>query len=138
HTIVSLGESVRRHQFKDRAQHQGSVPAGLLNHTLLQAADVQQYEATLVPVGEDQRQHLELMRETARRWNTRFANGFSLPEPQARLSTAKRVLGLDGQAKMSKSLGNTIALFDSPETIWEKLKPAATDPARVTGKDPGN
>src|SRR5437667_184266 len=78
------------------------------------------------------------MREIARRWNTRFANGFSLPEPQALLSTAKRVLGLDGQAKMSKSLGNTIALFDSPETIWEKLKPAATDPARVTRKDPGN
>src|SRR5213076_277790 len=93
---------------------------------------------TLVPVGEDQLQHLELMREIARRWNTRFANGFSLPEPQALLSTAKRVLGLDGQAKMSKSLGNTIALFDSPETIWEKLKPAATDPARVTRKDPGN
>jgi len=89
-------------------------------------------------VGEDQLQHLELMREIARRWNTRFANGFSLPEPQALLSTAKRVLGLDGQAKMSKSLGNTIALFDSPETIWEKLKPAATDPARVTRKDPGN
>src|SRR6266550_2933905 len=110
----------------------------LLNYPVLQAADVLLYEATLVPVGEDQLQHLELMREIARRWNTRFANGFSLPEPQALLSTAKRVLGLDGQAKMSKSLGNTIALFDSPETIWEKLKPAATDPARVTRKDPGN
>src|SRR5213076_777825 len=60
------------------------------------------------------------------------------PEPQAQLTTAKRVLGLDGQAKMSKSLGNTIGLLDSPELIWEKLKPAATDPARVTRKDPGN
>jgi len=54
------------------------------------------------------------------------------------LTTSKRVLGLDGQAKMSKSLGNTIGLFDSPETIWNKLRPAATDPARKTRKDPGN
>src|SRR5256884_3404990 len=80
----------------------------------------------------------ELMREVAGRWNSRFADGFAFPEPQALLSTAKRVLGLDGQAKMSKSLGNTIGLFEPAETIWEKLKPAATDPARVTRKDPGN
>src|SRR5438128_5232153 len=125
-----------------RVTRAGSVAAGLsfsqMVYPVLQAADVLLYEATLVPVGEDQLQHLELMREIARRWNTRFANGFSFPEPQALLSTAKRVLGLDGQAKMSKSLGNTIGLFDTPETIWEKLKPAATDPARVTRRDPGN
>src|SRR5438309_2158237 len=82
-------------------------------------------------------QHLELMRESARRWNARYGAGF-FPEPQAQLTTAKRVLGLDGHAKMSKSLGNTIGLLDPPELIWEKLKPAATDPARVTRKDPGN
>jgi tryptophanyl-tRNA synthetase len=137
-TVTPLGELERQTQFKDKAQRQESVPAGLLNYPVLQAADVLLYEATLVPVGEDQLQHLELMREIARRWNTRFANGFAFPEPQALLSTAKRVLGLDGQAKMSKSLGNTIGLLDPPETIWEKLKPAATDPARVTRKDPGN
>jgi tryptophanyl-tRNA synthetase len=137
-TVTPLGELERQTQFKDKAQRQESVPAGLLNYPVLQAADVLLYEATLVPVGEDQLQHLELMREIARRWNARYGNGFLLPEPQALLSTAKRVLGLDGQAKMSKSLGNTIGLFDSPETIWEKLKPAATDPARVTRKDPGN
>jgi tryptophanyl-tRNA synthetase len=136
-TVTPLGELERQTQFKDKAQRQESVPAGLLNYPVLQAADVLLYEATLVPVGEDQLQHLELMREIARRWNTRFAKGFAFPEPQALLSTAKRVLGLDGQAKMSKSLGNTIGLFDSPEAIWEKLKPAATDPARVTRKDPG-
>jgi len=137
-TVTPLGELERQTQFKDKAQRQESVPAGLLNYPVLQAADVLLYEATLVPVGEDQLQHLELMREIARRWNSRFADGFAFPEPQALLSTAKRVLGLDGQAKMSKSLGNTIGLFESPETIWEKLKPAATDPARVTRKDPGN
>jgi len=137
-TVTPLGELERQTQFKDKAQRQESVPAGLLNYPVLQAADVLLYEATLVPVGEDQLQHLELMREIARRWNARFADGFAFPEPQALLSTAKRVLGLDGQAKMSKSLGNTIGLFDTPETIWEKLKPAATDPARVTRRDPGN
>ena len=137
-TVAPLGELERQTQFKDKSQRQESVPAGLLNYPVLQAADVLLYEATLVPVGEDQLQHLELMREIARRWNARFSNGFAFPEPQALLSTAKRVLGLDGQAKMSKSLGNTISLFDPPETIWEKLKPAATDPARVTRKDPGN
>jgi tryptophanyl-tRNA synthetase len=137
-TVAPLGELERQTQFKDKAHRHESVPAGLLNYPVLQTADVLLYEATLVPVGEDQLQHLELMREIARRWNARFANGFAFPEPQALLSTAKRVLGLDGQAKMSKSLGNTISLFDLPETIWEKLKPAATDPARVTRKDPGN
>lgn len=135
-TVTPLGELERQTQYKDKAQRQESVPAGLLNYPILQAADVLLYQATLVPVGEDQLQHLELMREIARRWNSRFGGLF--PEPQPQLTTAKRVLGLDGQAKMSKSLGNTIGLFDSPETIWEKLRPAATDPARKTRKDPGN
>jgi tryptophanyl-tRNA synthetase len=137
-TVTPLGELERQTQFKDKAQRHESVPAGLLNYPVLQAADVLLYLATLVPVGEDQLQHLELMREIARRWNSRFANGFAFPEPQALLSPAKRILGLDGQAKMSKSLGNTIGLFETPDAIWEKLKPAATDPARVTRKDPGN
>ena len=94
------------------------------------------YKASLVPVGEDQVQHLELMREIARRWNARYGHDF-FPEPQPLLTRTKRVLGLDGKAKMSKSLGNTIGLFESPEAIWEKLRPAATDPARKTRKDPG-
>jgi tryptophanyl-tRNA synthetase len=136
-TVAPLGELERQTQFKEKSQRQESVPAGLLIYPVLQAADVLLYHATLVPVGEDQLQHLELMREIARRWNNRFGAGY-FPEPQALLSTAKRVLGLDGQAKMSKSLGNTIGLLDSPEVIWEKLRPAATDPARKTRKDPGN
>jgi len=136
-TITPLGELERQTQFKDKAQRQESVPLGLLAYPVLQAADVLLYHATLVPVGEDQLQHLELMREIARRWNSRFGAGY-FPEPQAQLSTAKRVLGLDGHAKMSKSLGNTIGLLESPEAIWEKLRPAATDPARKTRKDPGN
>src|SRR5467141_2059457 len=97
-TVTPLGELERQTQFKDKAQRQESVPAGLLNYPVLQAADVLLYRASLVPVGEDQLQHLELRREIARRWNARFATGggFAFPEPQALLSTAKRVLGLDG------------------------------------------
>jgi tryptophanyl-tRNA synthetase len=136
-TVTPLGELERQTQFKDKSQRQESVPAGLLQYPVLQAADVLLYLAALVPVGEDQLQHLELMREVARRWNHRYGVSF-FPEPQPLLTTAKRVLGLDGQAKMSKSLGNTIGLLESPEAIWEKLRPAATDPARKTRKDPGN
>ena len=134
--VAPLGELERQTQFKDKAQRQESVSLGLLAYPVLQAADVLLYKASLVPVGEDQVQHLELMREIARRWNARFGEGY-FPEPQPLLTSTKRVLGLDGKAKMSKSLGNTIGLFESPEAIWEKLKPAATDPARVTRKDPG-
>ncbi|MGH7606877.1 MAG: tryptophan--tRNA ligase [Gemmatimonadales bacterium] len=135
-TVTPLGELERQTQFKDKAQRQESVPAGLLAYPILQAADVLLYRAGLVPVGEDQIQHLELMREIARRWNARFGDAF-FPEPQPLLTKTRRVLGLDGKAKMSKSLGNTIGLFDAPDTIWEKLRPAATDPARKTRKDPG-
>src|SRR5437899_2627822 len=136
-TVTPLGELERQTQYKDKAQRHESVPAGILNYPVLQSADVLLYHATLVPVGEDQLQHLELMREIARRWNARYGAGF-FPEPQARLTSTKRVLGLDGTAKMSKSLGNTIGLLESNEAIWEKLRPAATDPARKTRKDPGN
>jgi tryptophanyl-tRNA synthetase len=135
-TVAPLGELERQTQFKDKAQRQESVPAGLLAYPVLQAADVLLYKASLVPVGEDQIQHLELMREIARRWNARYGDAY-FPEPQPLLTKTRRVLGLDGKAKMSKSLGNTIGLFESPEAIWEKLRPAATDPARVTRKDPG-
>ena len=135
-TLAPLGELERQTQFKDKAQRQESVAMGLLAYPVLQAADVLLYKASLVPVGEDQVQHLELMREIARRWNARYGRDF-FPEPQPLLTKTKRVLGLDGKAKMSKSLGNTIGLFESPEAIWEKLRPAATDPARKTRKDPG-
>src|SRR5437016_7491242 len=119
-TVTPLGELERQTQFKDKAQRQESVLAGLLNYPVLQAADVLLYRASLVPVGEDQLQHLELMREIARRWNARFGGGY-FPEPQPLLTKPKRVLGLDGKATMSKSLGNTIGLFESPEAIWAKL-----------------
>ena len=161
-TITPLGELERQTQFKEKASREESVPAGILNYPVLQAADILLYRAELVPVGEDQVQHLELSREIARKWNARFdvrapvagrvtrakpaaaarstptseASGF-FPEPKALLTPTRRVMGLDGQAKMSKSLGNTVDLLEDPASIWEKLKPAVTDPARVRRTDPG-
>jgi tryptophanyl-tRNA synthetase len=137
--VSGIGELERMTQFKDKSQRMERVPAGLLMYPVLQAADILLYHANKVPVGEDQVQHLELSREIARAWNAEFSPDRPyFPEPQALLTRAKRILGLDGEAKMSKSLGNTIALFESPEAIWEKLKPAKTDPARKTRRDPGD
>ncbi len=138
-TLTPIGELERMTQFKDKAQRFESVPAGLLCYPILMAADILLYRADLVPVGDDQTQHLELSREIARKWNAEFGAGQDyFPEPMALLTEAKRIVGLDGQAKMSKSLGNTIGIMDTPEEIWAKLRPAKTDPARVTKKDPGN
>ena len=136
-TVTPLGELERMTQFKDKAARQESVPAGLLNYPILQAADILLYKADRVPVGEDQIQHLELAREIARRWNTRFGVA-TFPEPQPIVTQARRIMGLDGQSKMSKSLGNTVGVLDAPDAVWEKLRPAVTDPARKTRKDPGN
>ncbi|HJU89246.1 MAG TPA: tryptophan--tRNA ligase [Gemmatimonadaceae bacterium] len=136
--ITPLGELERQTQFKEKSQRQESVPAGILNYPVLQAADILLYRADLVPVGEDQVQHLELSREISRRWNARFAPDHPyFPEPKPLLTATRRVMGLDGQAKMSKSLGNTVGLLESREQIWEKLRPAVTDPARVRRTDPG-
>jgi tryptophanyl-tRNA synthetase len=108
---------------------------GLFGYPVLQAADILLYRASLVPVGEDQEQHLELCREVAERFNRRFGEVF----PMARRveGEAPRILGLDGAQKMSKSLGNHIGVLDAPELIASKLKPAFTDPQRVRRSDPG-
>lgn len=136
-TVTPVGELERMTQYKDKSAKLESIPAGLLNYPVLQAADILLYRADTVPVGDDQLQHLELSREVARRFNSRYNVEF-FPEPKPLLTPASRIVGLDGQAKMSKSIGNTIGLLDSPDAIWQKLRPAMTDPARKTKKDPGN
>ena len=137
-TVTPLGELERQTQFKDKAQRQEGVPAGLLNYPVLQAADILLYRADLVPVGEDQVQHLELSRVIARRWNAQFAGGDEFfPEPQPLLTPTRRIMGLDGQAKMSKSLGNTVGLLEESDAVWAKLRPAVTDPKRIKRTDPG-
>jgi tryptophanyl-tRNA synthetase len=149
-TITPLGELERQTQFKEKSQRQESVPAGLLNYPVLQAADILLYRADMVPVGEDQIQHLELSRVIARRWNAAFGRLTGrrtvdggeereefFPEPKPLLTPTRRIMGLDGQSKMSKSMGNTVALLEQPDSIWAKLRPAVTDPKRIKRTDPG-
>jgi tryptophanyl-tRNA synthetase len=108
---------------------------GLFDYPVLQAADIMLYKATLVPVGEDQEQHLELCREVAERFNRKFGDVF--PMVKRIEGEAPRILGLDGKQKMSKSLGNQIGILDSPEVVQKKLSRAYTDPNRVRKTDPG-
>ena len=136
-SVTSYGELGRMTQFKDKSEKSpDNINAGLFTYPVLQAADILIYQATKVPVGEDQRQHLELAREIVRRWNARFGETFR--EPEALYSSTPKILGLDGQAKMSKSLGNTISLREDDDAVWNKLRTAATDPARVRRTDPGD
>jgi tryptophanyl-tRNA synthetase len=111
---------------------------GFLGYPLLQTADVSMYNAQFVPVGEDQVAHLELAREVVRRFNNVFGNGTAvLTEPQPLLTTVGRLPGLDGDKKMSKSLGNTIHLSDSPDEVRRKVMRMFTDPKRVRADVPG-
>ena len=111
---------------------------GFLGYPLLQAADVAMYDARFVPVGEDQVAHLELAREGIRRFNNFFGGGTDvLVEPQPMLTSFGRLPGLDGDKKMSKSLGNTIHLSDSAEDVQKKVRQMYTDPKRVRADIPG-
>ena len=135
--VTPHGELGRMTQFKEKSEkNPDNINAGIFTYPVLQAADIIIYGATRVPVGEDQRQHLELAREIVRKWNARFGQTFA--EPEALFSSTPKILGLDGQAKMSKSLGNTISLREDDEAAWNKLRTAATDPARVRRTDPGD
>jgi tryptophanyl-tRNA synthetase len=99
------------------------------------AADILLYKATVGPGANDQVQHLELAREIARRFNARYGEVF--PEPEPRLSTTPRIMGLDGKTKMSKTRGNAIGIFDPPKEVENKLKGAFTDPQKLRRGDPG-
>jgi tryptophanyl-tRNA synthetase len=134
-TVTPIGELERMTQYKDKAEGVESVPAGLLNYPVLMAADILLYRADLIPVGEDQLQHLELTREIARRWNRQFGEYF--PEPQGVMGAARRIRGLDGDAKMSKSRGNTVGMLDGPDAVAARVRTAVTDPQRIRRSDPG-
>jgi tryptophanyl-tRNA synthetase len=109
---------------------------GFLGYPLLQTADVAMYDARFVPVGDDQVAHLELAREAVRRFNNFFVAD-TLVEPQPLLTKMSRLPGLDGDRKMSKSLGNTILLSDDPETVTRRVRSMYTDPKRVRADIPG-
>ena len=135
--VTPVGELERMTQFKEKGkQHRQNVNVGLLDYPVLQAADILIYKAGYVPVGEDQIQHVEFSREIARKFNARYGETF--PEPKVLLSEAPRILGTDGQTKMSKSMNNYIGLLDPPEVIWDKLRTAATCEHRQRRSDPGH
>ncbi len=136
-SITMMGELNRMTQYKEKSeQHKENNNAGLFTYPILMAADILLYKATLIPVGEDQVQHLELAREICRRFNHRFGKVF--PEPMPRLSAAPRIMGLDGKQKMSKTrAANAIDLQDPPKVIEKKLKGAFTDPLKLKLGDPG-
>jgi tryptophanyl-tRNA synthetase len=113
-----------------------NVNYGLVGYPVLMTADIVLYKAELVPVGEDQVPHLELAREIARRFNNLYGDTF--PEPQAKLTHAPLILGLDGVQKMSKQLKNDIELATTPQETLERVLTAYTDPTRKYRSDPGH
>ena len=113
-----------------------SVTYGFLGYPVSQAADITAFDATIVPVGEDQLPLIEQCREIVRKFNSIY--GDILKEPEAYLSNGKRIKGLDGNEKMGKSLGNAIYLSDEPEEITKKVMGAVTDPGRIKKDDKGN
>lgn len=140
-TLANMGELERMTQFKDKSAGKDSVGAGLFVYPTLMAADILVYNADLVPVGDDQKQHLELTRDLAHRFNTRFGKYFTIPEPYIP-KVGARIMSLDDASKkMSKSnpnAGSFIALLDSPDVIRKKISRATTDSGREVKYDPAN
>ena len=132
--MTQHGRLGRMTQFKDKAgRHPDNVNAGLFTYPVLMAADILLYETDLVPVGEDQRQHLELTRDLAQRFNGMFGEVFKLPEPYVPKLGARVMSLQDPASKMSKSdpkATNYIGLLDKPEAIRKKVQRAVTDPGR--------
>jgi tryptophanyl-tRNA synthetase len=143
HTLLSmvtpLGWLTRVPTFKEKVRQmdetEETVNYGLVGYPVLQTADIILYKADTVPVGRDQVPHIELSREIARRFNNFFGETF--PEPQAKLTESPLLVGLDGQAKMSKSLDNHLDLAANPEDTTKRVMTAFTDPQRTTRNIPG-
>lgn len=138
--ITPLGWLERNPTYKDQIEqleHQGKDihTAGFLTYPVLQAADIILYDADIVPIGEDQKPHIEITREIVRRFHYLFDTTI-FKEPKEYLSKTPRLLGLDGR-KMSKSYNNAIYLTETTDEIWQKLKVAKTDINRVKRSDPG-
>lgn len=140
--ITGFGEASRMTQFKDKAARQGTEGAsvGLFTYPILQAADILLYDADQVPVGEDQRQHIELTRDLGGRFNSRFGETFVLPEPYIVKSTAKIYDLQVVDKQMSKSIGGSgcVWLLDEPKVIEKKIKSAVTDAGRDIVADRAN
>ncbi len=139
--VTPFGLLKRAHAYKDKLSKDVSeeeINLGLFNYPILMAADILIYKATCVPVGKDQKQHVEITRDIAERFNKAFKkNVFPLPEPYIPEDVAS-VLGTDGKRKMSKSLGNIISIFEPEEVIHKQVMGTYTDPTRKHATDPGH
>lgn len=137
---IGLGQMKRMHAYKDKLQKgfdADSVNMGLFNYPILMAADILLYKPFGVPVGEDQRQHIELTRDIAENFNKTYGQEvFPLPEPLISKDLGK-IVGTDGERKMSKSLGNIIGIFEDETTIRKQIMSSFTDPNRLKATDPG-
>ncbi len=138
--VVTVAELKRMHAYKDKLKDDASpdqISMGLFSYVVLQSADILAFHAHIVPVGEDQAQHIEMSREIARSFNNRYGDIFTVPEVSIRKEVS-RVLGVDGERKMSKSLGNDIPIFADEEIIRKQIMSIKTDPARIHPTDPGD
>ncbi len=137
-TITPIGDLLRMTQYKEKSkQFKGRVGAGILNYPILMTADILLYKAELIPVGEDQKQHVELARTIARRFNKQFGETFPLPKAQLRETGAKIMALNNPKKKMSKSIPEScIYLFDEPEVIKKKIMSAITDSGKQVKYDP--
>ncbi len=135
--LVTKARLERNPTLKDQVRDLNieNIIYGHLGYPILQSADILLYKGEAVPVGEDQVPHVEITREIARKFNKQY--GFVFREPKPLLTKFSRLVGLDGDAKMSKSLNNTILLSDEPEIVEQKLKKAKTDPEKIRRNDPG-
>ena len=139
---ISFGQMQRMHAFKDKLQIGEvveNINMGLFNYPILMAADILLYKPYGVPVGEDQRQHIELARDIAQNFNKTYETEFfPLPEPMIdKKKEISKVVGTDGVRKMSKSLGNVIGIFDDEAVIRKQIMSCFTDPTRIKATDPG-
>ena len=136
--LVSVNSLRHNPTIKTEAANYGynDMTYGFLGYPVSQSADITFCKANLVPVGEDQKPHMEMTRKIVRRFNELY--GETLVEPDMMLSDCPRLMGLDGNAKMGKSLGNAIYLSDSAETVDAKVKSAVTDTGRISVSDKGN
>jgi tryptophanyl-tRNA synthetase len=142
-TITGFGEASRMTQFKDKSAKQGadSASVGLFTYPILQAADILLYDTAVVPVGEDQRQHIELTRDIAARFNSRFGDTLVVPEVRILKESAKVFDLQNPESKMSKSGESPqgiVWLLDDPTTVAKKIKSAVTDTDRDIRFDPAN
>ena len=139
--VTPLGFLKRAHAYKDKLQKdvmEDDVNVGLFSYPMLMAADILLYQPDLVPVGKDQKQHIEITRDIADRFNKTYkTKTFKLPEPYIPEEVAV-VLGTDGKRKMSKSLGNVISMFESEDVIRKQVNSVYTDPTRMHAADPGH